>query len=98
MTRQSELKKKYNPDTGKFTSQHIWSGDLEVFGEGMTNTFKSLFGKKIKKQVKFAPPPLPPKPTTSKKAGDKIVKMLSSKNQQDINNRVLSILSGGKII
>ena len=48
MTRQSELKKKYNPDTGNFTSQHIWSGDLEVFGEGMTNKFKSLFGKKIK--------------------------------------------------
>ena len=97
MTRQSEFKKIYNPDTGKFTSQHIWSGERYIFGEGITNKFKSLFGKKTKKQVKFAPPPLPPK-TTSKKAGDKIVKMLSSKNQQDINNRVLSILSGGKII
>lgn len=34
-----------------------------------------VFGKKTKKQVKFAPPPPPPK--TTKKAGDKIVQMLS---------------------
>ena len=92
MARQLEFKKIYNPGTGKFTRQHIWSG------EGITDKVKSLFGKKTKKQVKFAPPPLPPKPTTSNKAGDNIVKMLSSKNQQDINNKVLSILSGGKII
>ena len=78
MTHQPEFKKKYNPDIGKFTRQHNWSGDLEVFGEGITDKFKSLFGKKTKKQVKFAPPP-PPKPTTTKKAGDKIVKMLSNK-------------------
>ena len=97
MARQSEFKKNNNPDTGKFTRQHIWSGERCIFGEGITYKVKSLFGKKTKKQVKFAPPPLPPK-TTSKNAGDKIVKMLSSKNQQDINNRVLSILSGGKII
>ena len=98
MTRQSEFKKKYDPDTGKFTRQHIWSGERSIFGEGITDKVRSLFGKKTKKQVKFAP--LPPKPTASKKAGDKIVKMLSSTKQpqQDINNRVLQIMSGGKII
>ena len=57
-----------------------------------------------KKHVKFAPPQ-PPKTTASpKKAGDKIVKMLSSTKkptkkttQQEINNSVLQIMTGGKI-
>ena len=33
----------------------------------MTNKFKSLFGKKTKKQVTFAPPPLPPNQQLVKK-------------------------------
>ena len=80
MMRQSELKKKYDPDTGRYTRQHIWSGERFIFGEGVSDRVRSLFGKKTaspKKQVTFAPPP-PPKTTASpKKAGDKIVKMLS---------------------
>ena len=91
--RQSEFKKKYNPVTGKFSKQHIWDDGI-VTGEGITDKFKSLISEK--KSRKKLPTP-PPKPT--KKAGDKIVKMLTKPNsQQDINNRVLSILSGGKII
>ena len=35
MTRQSEFKKKYNPDTGKYTRQHIWSGERSIFGAGI---------------------------------------------------------------
>ena len=98
--RQSEFKKKYDPDTGKYTRKHI-------YGEGIMDTVKSFLGKKpTKKKVTFAPPPPKPTPTATKKAGDKIVKMLSGKNQtpsrkmtqQEINNRVLHILSGGKII
>ena len=77
------------------------------------DSVKSFLGKKqTKKKVKFSVPP-PPKPSTTistKNAGDKIVKLLSSENpsssrktnkrqapkmtQQEINNRVLQILSG----
>ena len=98
--RQSDLKKKYNPDTGKFSRKHI-------YGEGIMDTVKSFLRKKPTKKVKFTVPP--PKPTpaiTTKKAGDKIVKMLSGENtpsrktnkrkmtQQEINNKVLQIMSG----
>ena len=94
MMRQSEFKKKYDPDTGKFSRKHI-------YGEGIMDSVKSFLGKKpTKKKVTFAPPPKPT-PTASKKAGDKIVKMLSGKNppsrkttQQENNNRVLQIMSG----
>ena len=68
--------------------------------------------KPTKKKVRFAVPPPKPTPTnTNKNAGDKIVKLLSGENpssrktnkrqapkmtQQEINNRVLQIMSGGK--
>ena len=66
---------------------------------------KSFLGRKpTRKKVSFTPPPKPT-PITTKKAGDKIVKMLSEENtpspktkrqmtQQEINNRVLKIMSG----
>ena len=120
--RKSEFKKKYDPDTGKHTRQRIWSGERSIFGEGISDKVRSfgtkVFGKKaVQRKVTFAPQ----KPDISKKAVDKIVKMLSEikppapskkkvtftstpKNmgkrqmtQQDINNRVLQIMSGGKI-
>ena len=92
--RQSEFKKKYDPDTGKFSRKHI-------YGEGIIDSVKSFLTKKpTKKKVTFTPPPKPT-PTATKKAGDKIVKMLSGKNppsrkttQQENNNRVLQIMSG----
>ena len=100
MMRQSEFKKKYDPDTGKYTRKHI-------YGEGIMDSVKSFLGKKpTRKKVTFAPPPPKPTPTATKKAGDKIVKMLSDENptpsrkkqspmtQQEINNKVLQILSG----
>ena len=77
-----------------------------IYGEGIMDTLKSFLGKKpTKKKLKFAVPP-PPKPTlavATKKAGDEIVKLLSIENptssrkknmRQEINNRVLQILSG----
>ena len=106
--RQSEFKKKYDPERGKFSKKHI-------YGEGIMASVKSFFGKKPIKKVKFAPPPPKPKPVSgvNKNAGDKIVKLLSSENpspsrktkkrqgskmsQQEINNKVLQIMSGGKI-
>ena len=96
MMRQSEFKKKYDPDTGKFSRKHI-------YGEGIMDSVKSFLGKKPTKKVTFAPPPKPS--PVSKKAGDKIVKMLFEENkpsrktkrqmtQQEINNKVLQIMSG----
>ena len=95
--RQSEFKKKYDPDTGKYLRQHI-------YGEGIMDSVKSFLGKKATKKVRFTVPP-PPKPnpaSVTKNAGDKIVKMLSGENpsasrkmtQQEINNRMLQIMSG----
>ena len=104
MMRQSEFKKKFDPEMGKFSRKHI-------YGEGIMDSVKSFFGKK---KVKFAvPPPPKPKPVSgaNKNAGDKIVKLLSGEKrttqphpptkkntQQEINNSVLQILSrsGGK--
>ena len=126
MSRQSEFKKRFDPEMGKFTRQHI-------YGEGITDIFKSvgskLFGKTIKKAAKEGVEKAVTTAATKtgehvgKKAGDKIVQMLSkgtssrkppakkvnfNKNikiipnkkmtQQEINQRVNSILSGGKII
>ena len=69
--RQSEFKRKYDPEIGKYTKKHIW-------GEGIMDSVKSFFKK---------PPPKPPKKVTfepssfaDKKAGDKIVKILSKEN------------------
>ena len=100
MMRQSEFKKKYDPVTGKFSRKHI-------YGEGLMDSVKSFIGRKpTKKKVTFAPPPKPIPASSNKKAGDKIVKMLSGKNtpsrktnnrkmtQQEINNNVLKIMSG----
>ena len=126
--RQSEYKKKLDPELGRFRRQHI-------YGEGITDVFKS-FGKKIFGQTmkKAAKKGVEKAVTTAatktgehagKKAGDKIVQMLSNRGvapprnppakkvtfnknveifpskkltQQEINARVNSILSGGKII
>ena len=99
--RQSEFKKKYDPVIGKYTRKHI-------YGEGIMDTVKSFLSKKpSRKNVQFAaPPPKPTPPSANKKAGDKIVKMLSGENppsrktnkrqmtQKEINNRVLQIMSG----
>ena len=126
MSRQSEFKKKLDPELGRFTKQHI-------YGEGITDVFKSigskLFGKTVKSTAKKGVEKALTKAATKtgehagKKAGDKIVQMLSkgaspkkptvkkvnfNKNieiipnkkntKQEINARVNSILSGGKII
>ena len=126
--RQSEFKKRYDPDMGKFLRKHIYGGggtlrNYSRTGSGVMDTVKSFFGKKPTKKVNFATPPareafgpMVPRafpPNTNKNVGDKIVKLLSGKNpssrktnnqktpkmtQQEINNRVLQIMSGGKIV
>ena len=126
MMRQSEFKKKLDPELGRYTRQHI-------YGEGITDVLKSvgskLFGKTMKKAAKKGVEKAVTTAATKtsehvgKKAGDKIVQMLSKgrvaptrnppaggiaspqnppakkkMTQKEINQRVNSILSGGKII
>ena len=76
MMRQSEFKRKYDPDTGKYVKKHI-------YGEGIMDSVKSFFRKPSPKK----PPPKPTRKKVSfeanpkeKKAGDKIVKLLSREN------------------
>ena len=83
MMRQSEFKRKYDPEMGKYTKQHI-------YGEGLTDSVKSFFKKPTPKSSMRKPPPTPPQPPkkvtfepssfADKKAGDKIVKILSREN------------------
>ena len=126
MSRQSEFKMRFDPELGRYTRQHI-------YGEGITDVFKSIGSKLFGKTVKSAAKKGVEKALTTaatktgehagKKAGDKIVQMLNkgvspkkptvkkvnlNKNieiipnkkntKQEINARVNSILSGGKII
>ena len=83
MMRQSEFKKKYDPELGRYTKQHI-------YGEGVMDLFKSfgskLFGKTMKKAAKTAATKAITTAATKtgehvgKKAGDKIIEMLSKSN------------------
>ena len=78
--RQSEYKKRFDPELCSFTKQHI-------YGEGITDVFKSfgskLFGKTVKKAAKKDVEKAVTAAATKtgehvgKKAGDKIVKLLS---------------------
>ena len=80
MMRQSEFKKKLDPELGRYTRQHI-------YGEGITDIFKSvgskLFGKTMKKAAKKGVEKALTTAATKtgehagNKAGDKIVQMLS---------------------
>ena len=80
MTRQSEYKKRFDPELGRYTRQHI-------YGEGMMDVFKSfgqkLFGKTVKSAVKKGAKKAVTSAATKtgehvgKKAGDKIVQLLS---------------------
>ena len=76
-------KKKYDPELGRFTRQHI-------HGEGVMDVFKNIgskiLGKTIKKAVKTATSKAVTTAATKtgehvgKKAGDKIIQMLSKSN------------------
>ena len=78
--RQSEYKKRFDPELCSFTKQHI-------YGEGVTDVFKSfgkkIFGKTIKKAAKKGVEKAVTAAATKtgehvgKKAGDKIVQLLS---------------------
>ena len=78
--KQSEFKKRYDPELGRFTRQHI-------YGEGVMDVFKNIgakvFGQTLKKAAKTAADKAITTAASKtgehlgKKAGDKIFSMLS---------------------
>ena len=84
--RQSDFKKRYDPELGRFTRQNI-------YGEGVMDIFKNIGSKVIGQTLKKAAKTAATKAVTTaatktgehvgEKAGDKIIKFLSKKK---INN------------
>ena len=78
--KQSEFKKRYDPELGRFTRQHI-------YGEGVMDVFKNIGSKVFRQTLKKAAKTAASKAVTTaatktgehvgKKAGDKIISMLS---------------------
>ena len=54
MMRQSEFKRKYDPEIGKYTKQHI-------YGEGIMDSVKSFFKPASKSSIRKSPPQPPKK-------------------------------------
>ena len=82
--RQSDFKKRYDPELGRFTRQHI-------YGEGVMDVFKNFGTKVIGQTLKKAAKNAATKAVTiaatktgehvGKKAVDKIIQMLSKSNK-----------------
>ena len=68
--RQSDFKKKYDPELGCFTRQHI-------YGEGVMDVFKNIGSKVIGQTLKKKQKQLPQKPLQQQP--QKLVKMLEKK-------------------
>ena len=87
MTRQSELKRRFDPEIGRYVKKNIHTG--EIHGEGLTDILKSvgskLFGKTAKEIAKKAATTEATEAATKtgehlgNKAGDKIVQLLRKK-------------------
>ena len=90
MTRQSELKKRFDPEICRYVKKHIHSG--EIHGEGLMDIFKSvgskLFGKTTKEIARKAAVTAATKAATKtgehlgNKAGDRIIQLLSKKQPE----------------
>ena len=82
--KQSEFKKRYDPELGRFTRQHI-------YGEGVMDVFKNIgskvFGQTLKKAAKTAADKAITTAASKtgehlgKKSGDEIIKMLSKRKE-----------------
>ena len=76
--KQSEFKKKYDPELGRFTRQHI-------YGEGVMDIGSKVFGPLLKKAAKTAADKAITTAVSKtgehvgKKAGDKTISMLKTK-------------------
>ena len=89
--KQSEFKKRYDPELGRFTRQHI-------YGEGVMDVFKNIgtkvFGQTLKKAAKTAATKAVTTAATKtgehdgEKAGDKIIKFLTGKKRNNAPKKV----------
>ena len=89
--KQSEFKKRYDPELGRFTRQHI-------YGEGVMDVFKNIgskvFGQTLKKAAKTAATKAITSAATKtgehvgEKAGDKIIEFLSRKKRTHNRKKV----------
>ena len=89
--RQSEFKKRYDPELGRFTRQHI-------YGEGVMDVLKNIGAKVIGQTLKKAAKTAAKKAVTNaatktgehvgEKAGDKIIKFLMRKKRNDASKKV----------
>ena len=87
MTRQSDFKRRYDPEIGKYVKKHVYTG--EIHGEGLKDIFKPIGSKLFGKTAKKAATTVATKAATAaatktgehlgNKAGDKIVQLLSKK-------------------
>ena len=68
--RQSEFKKRYDPELGRFTRQHI-------YGEGVMDVFKNIGAKVFSQSLKKAAKTAASKAVTT--AATKLVNMLERK-------------------
>ena len=98
MTRQSELKIRYDPEIGRYVKKHVYTG--EIHGEGLMDILNQLeasfLGETMKKTLKSgiqkgAEKAIENAATktgnyAANKAGDKIIQLLSKSNQ---NNKLL---------
>ena len=83
--KQSEFKKRYDVKMGRYVKKHI-------YGEGVTDVFKTIdrkvFGKMVEEAAKTATKKAVQKAATNtgeyagEKAGDKIIQLLSKKNKK----------------
>ena len=79
--KQSEFGKRYDPELGRFTRQHI-------YGEGVMDIGSKVFGSLLKKAVKTAADKAITTAASKtgehvgKKAGDKIISRLKTKKKQ----------------
>ena len=103
MMRQSEFKRRYDHELGRYTRQHI-------YGEGTMDVFKSfgktIFGKTMKRAAEKGVEKAVTSAATKtgehvgKKAGDKIVQMLTKSNKKPkvtFNKKVETIPSKKEI-
>ena len=89
--KQSEFKKRYDPELGRFTRQHI-------YGEGVMDVFKNIgskvFGQTLAKAAKTAATKAVTTAATKtgehvgEKAGDKIIKFLTRKKRTHAPKKV----------
>ena len=95
--RQCEYKRCFNPEMGRYVKTHIYNEEIKTqYGEGITDVFKSigkkLFGQTMKKTLKTglqkgAEKAIENAATktgdfAAKKAGDKIIQLLSKKGNK----------------